>query len=101
MGFQGGSWWVYFRSSYDQPHVTWALIKRVFRFAQPYQWKIAAMLLTILVTTGVSLLTPLIFRDLIDYTLPFRDISRLNLLAIALVLIPTIIGLIRVWERKL
>jgi len=59
------------------------------------------MLLTILFVTGLGLLTPLIFRDLIDQTLPSRNITRLNLLALALVLIPLLTGLIQVVERRL
>ena len=42
------------------------------------------------------LITPLIFRDLIDRTLPAGDAPRLNRLALAMVLVPVISGLIHV-----
>lgn len=101
MGFGGGSWFVYFHGSDDKPQVTWNLLKRVMGYARPYGWRIAATLLTILLTTGLGLLTPLILRDLIDRTLPNGDTERLNLLALALILIPLLNGIIGVFERRL
>jgi ATP-binding cassette subfamily B protein len=59
------------------------------------------MLLAILASTGLALLRPLILRDLLDRTLPNRDIARLNLLALALIGIPAVSGLIGIGERRL
>ena len=75
----------------SKPEITWALVKRVLRYAIPFRGQIAASLLLILITSGLGLLTPLIFRDLIDYTLPAGDIARLNLLALALILMAAMI----------
>ncbi len=99
----GGGWNVYMHGGDDdqKPHVTWALLKRVLAYARPYTSGIAILLLFILVTTGLGLLTPLIFRDLIDHALPDGDANRLNILALGLVLIPIISGLIRVVQRKI
>ena len=68
----GGGWWVHMRDNADgeKPQVTWALLKRVLSYARPYRWHIVGLLVTILITTGLGLLTPLIFRDLIDNALP-------------------------------
>ena len=85
----------------EKPRVSWALLRRVLGYARPYRAHIAAMLAAILLTTGLGLLTPLILRDLIDYTLPAGDPARLNMLALALVLIPVISGVIGVFQRKL
>lgn len=79
----------------------WRMLKRALSYAYPYRWKILLLLLIILVTTGLGLLQPLIFRDLIDNTLPNRDMTRLNILAIGLLLIPLVGGVIRVFQRKL
>lgn len=102
-GGGGGGWSVYMHRSDDdqKPHLTWALLKRVLSYAQPYTVGIALLLLFILMTTGLGLLTPLIFRDLIDHALPDKDSARLNILALGLVLIPIISGLIRVVQRKI
>ncbi len=97
-----GGWFAYFRADDNKkPQVTWPLLKRVLTYARPYRGRIALMLVAILVTTGLGLLTPLVLRDLIDHTLPNRDISRLNLLALALVLIPVLTGAINVFQRKI
>ena len=101
MGFHGG-WRSYLHGDEDRSHpVSWALLRRVLSYANPYRRRIALLLLTILAVTGLDLLTPLIFRDLIDNTLPAGDEKRLNLLALGLVLIPIFSGVIRVLQRWL
>lgn len=99
--FHGGGWWRYLDSEVDRPKVTRHLILRVLAYARPYRRHILFLLGTILITTVLGLLTPLIFRDLIDNTLPNRDSERLNLLAIGLVAIPVIVGGIRIVQRRL
>ncbi|MFW5709315.1 MAG: ABC transporter ATP-binding protein [Chloroflexota bacterium] len=99
-----GGWFAYMRGDEEtdvSSHVTWQLIKRVFNYAKPYRLHIYTLLILILLTTGLGLITPLIFRDLIDYTLPNDDAQRLNILALGLVLIPVITGLLRVIQRRL
>src|SRR5262249_57698570 len=85
----------------EKPHGAGPLLRRVRGSAWPYRWLIAGMLLAILASTGLGLLRPLILRDLIDRTLPNRDVTRLNLLALALIGIPALSGLIGVCERRL
>ena len=59
------------------------------------------MLILTLVTTALSLLTPLIMRDLIDRTLPERNVSRLIMLIVGLLTIPLLTGALNVWQRQL
>lgn len=101
--FHGGGWYTYIwgEGGDKRPKVTRALLLRVLDYARPYRLHIAAMLLLILLTTALGMLTPLIFRDLIDYTLPNGDTGRLNLLAFGLIAIPLITGLIRVVQRRI
>lgn len=54
----------------ETPRITWPLLMRVLRYARPYRWLMVAMLALILASTGLSLLSPLIMRDLIDRTIP-------------------------------
>jgi len=97
-----GSWWTIFRDSdTPPPQVTWALLRRVLAFARPYRAHIVGMFACILLTTGLGLLSPLIFRELIDHVLPQGDFARLNLLALALIAIPFADGVIGVIQRKL
>ncbi|HEY4692761.1 MAG TPA: ABC transporter ATP-binding protein [Bellilinea sp.] len=85
----------------EKPKITRHLIRRVLNYARPYRWLLVGMLSLILATTGLSLLTPLILRDLIDNTIPGKDTQRLILLALALLLIPTLNGLLNVIQRRL
>lgn len=97
------NWWSYLNSddSNKLQNISWAALQRVLTYARPYQWKMVVLLLTILLTTGLGLITPLIFRDLIDGALvPPGDPARLNLLAVGLIAIPVISGVIRVFQRR-
>jgi ATP-binding cassette subfamily B protein len=97
----GGGWFGFMHAPEEKPRVTWRLLRRVLGYSRAYRWHIAAMLVLILLTTGLTLLTPLVLRDLIDNTLPNRDLNRLLWLAGALLLIPAANGAIHVWQRRL
>jgi ATP-binding cassette, subfamily B, bacterial len=85
----------------EKPKVTRGLLKRVWAYAHPYRWWILGMLVITLATTGLGLLTPLILRDLIDYTLPNHDLHRLFGLLAALVTIPFLTGGLNVVLRQI
>jgi ATP-binding cassette subfamily B protein len=97
----GYGWFSYLRSGDQKPKVTRELLLRVLAYAKPYWWHIGGMLVTILLSTGLSLITPLIFRQLIDKVLPSKDLNRLTLLAVALFLVPILNGGISVIQRRL
>ena len=101
MGFHGGGWFSFLSSIEEKPKITLDLLRRVLGYSKPYRWKLVSMLGLILFTTGLSLLTPLILRDLIDRTIPSGNLSRLILLAISLLLIPIVGGAIGVIQRRL
>ena len=100
MGFHH-SWMSFASASEEKPKVTLGLMRRVLTYAAPYRWQIVGMLLLILVDTALTLLMPLVIRDLIDRTIPSGDINRLVLLALALLLIPGLRGGISVIQRRL
>ncbi len=83
-----------------KPKITWGLLKRVWGNAHPYRWWIQGMLLMTLASTGLGLLTPLILRQLIDKTLPDKDLHSLLWLTIALVMIPLLTGVLSVFLRQ-
>ena len=105
MGMHGGGggmgWHSYIRGTDEKPKVTWALMKRVLTYARPYRWELVGMLLTILFTTGLGLLTPLIFRAMIDKVIPTGNIPLLVELALALLLIPAFSGVANIIQRRL
>ena len=97
----GGGWFGYLRATDEKPKVTWVLLKRVLRYARPYRWHIVGMLVLILITTGTSLLMPLIFHRMIDVTIPTGDIPQLVMLSLALLSIPALNGIVNVFQRQL
>ncbi|MEJ2750039.1 MAG: ABC transporter transmembrane domain-containing protein, partial [Anaerolineae bacterium] len=103
MGFHGGGWFAYIRhdEAQDRPAITKDLLVRVWGFARPYQLRIVGLLLTILLISGISLISPLLFRDLIDNAIPNGNRTRLNWLALGMVAIPLLNGVIGVWQRQL
>jgi ATP-binding cassette subfamily B protein len=84
----------------EKPKITRQLLRRVMKYALPYRRLIVAVLLLILAAMGLSLLTPMIMRDLIDKTIPAKDVGRLTLLALALLLIPAMNSIIQVVQRR-
>jgi ATP-binding cassette subfamily B protein len=95
-----GGWRSVINAPDEKPRVTLDLLKRVMQYAAPYRWHIVGMLLLILLSTGLSLLNPLIMRDLIDKTIPSRDITRLIWLSAALLSLPMVGGAISVINRR-
>ena len=85
----------------EKPKVTWGLLRRVLGYARPYRGWIIGMLVITLVTTGLSMLNPLILRDMIDRTLPTRNVPRLIVLVIGLLTIPLLNGALSVFQRQL
>jgi ATP-binding cassette subfamily B protein len=99
--FHGGGWGVYMRSSDEKPKVTRELLIRVLKYARPYWWHIMGMLVMILLSTGVGLVSPLIFRTMIDKVLPSKNLNQLMMLALALLILPILNGGISVIQRRL
>ncbi|PKO01545.1 MAG: ABC transporter [Chloroflexi bacterium HGW-Chloroflexi-5] len=83
------------------PHVSLSLLKRVFTYAKPYMWHLVGMLTLIMIGTGLSLLSPMVVRQLIDKTIPAADIKGLIWLAAALFLIPVVNSALNVIQRRL
>ena len=103
MGFNGGGWWAYFShdEEQDRPSVDRSLLSRVWVYARPYRLKVAGLLVTILIISGLSLIPPLLFRELIDAALPEENVRQLTFLALGMVLIPLINGFVGVLQRRL
>ncbi len=100
---RGGGWGRYWHGAEDKPklQVSRRLLFRVLQYARPYWLHIAGMLLTITVGALLGLISPLIFREIIDVALPQKDIPKLNALALGLVIIPLIRSGVRIVQRKL
>jgi len=98
-----GGWWSYlsYDEERDRPQVSLALLQRVWGYAKPYRLKTVGLLVTIFVITGLSLIPPLLYRDLIDNALPNQDVTRLIWLTLAMIGIPIINAFIGLGQRYL
>ncbi len=101
MTFHGSSWWSVLHAPEEKPRLTRGLLRRVAHYAYPYRWRIGLMLFLILAASGLTLLTPLILRQLIDHTLPNGDLPGLGVLVLALLIIPLAGGGLNVLQRRL
>ena len=103
MGFHGGGWWAFLShdEEQDRPVVTRELLKRVWDFARPYTRHVLLLLVSIILTTAITLVSPLLMRALIDDAIPNGNTRLLNLLAIGLIAVPVLNGLVGVWQRDL
>jgi len=101
--WHGGGWWSYIRydEERDRPQISLALLQRVWRYAQPYRLKTAGLLVTIFAITGLSLIPPLLYRDLIDNALPNKDVTRLVWLTLGMIGIPIVNAFIGLGQRYL
>jgi len=98
----GGGWMSYVHGESKRPPITWPLLRRVLAYARPYRWLLVGMLACILLTTALSILSPLILRQLIDVALqPPGDPEQLNVLALLLIAVPIVSGFISVVQRRL
>jgi ATP-binding cassette subfamily B protein len=97
----GGGWFMAMRSGDQKPKVTRELLLRVLSYARPYWKGISGMLVLILISTGISLVSPLIFRTMIDQVLPQKDLQKLIWLALALLVLPILNGGVAVVQRQL
>ncbi|MCJ7726056.1 MAG: ABC transporter ATP-binding protein, partial [Acidimicrobiia bacterium] len=97
----GAGWWSYLRydEEQDRPSVDRALLSRVVGYARPYWGLLATVLVTIVVITAVSLLPPLLMRDLLDRAIPDKNLGRVTFLGLAMVAVPLVNGIIGVLQR--
>ncbi len=99
----GTGWWTYVRydEERDRPRMSWALFRRVGGYAKPYRLKVLGLLATIFAITGLSLIPPLLYRDLIDNAVANGNGTRLNWLALGMIGVPLLSAVIGVGQRYL
>ena len=97
----GTGWWTYIKydDKRDRLKISSRLLQRVWLYARPYRWKILGLLATIFTITGLSLLPPLLLRDLIDNAIANRNPDRINILAIGMIAVPLLSAAIGFWQR--
>ena len=81
-------------------HVDRASLRRAWGFARPYWGKLIAYLLVIITTSVVAVVPPLVFKRLIDHSIPHHDLHEVTLLfgvAVFLALLQTGLSLLGRW----
>lgn len=96
-----GGWWSYVRydEEQDRPQLNRALLRRVLAYGAPYRREIVVVLGTIIVISVLSLVPPLLIRNLLDDAIPAKDLGRVTLLGIGMVLVPLFNGAFGVLQR--
>lgn len=98
----GSGWFNFMRGGDDKPSkITRELLLRVLGYARPYRWHLAGMLTLILCNAILSLISPLLYRHLIDDVLPSRSLDQLGGIALALFTLPLISGGLGIVQRRL
>ncbi len=99
--FHSGGWWSYLR--YDEetgrPRLSRGLLRRVAGYGRPYIGLLSIVLGTILVISLLTLVPPLLLRDLIDVAIETEDLRRVTLLGLGMVAVPLLSGIFGVAQR--
>jgi len=95
------NWRSYINASEEKPQLSWALVMRVLTYARPYRWMLIGSLVSIMIYTGVALLSPLILRYIIDHAIPDKNVHDLILAALGLLLLPIVSGIFQIITRRL
>ena len=76
-------------------------LRRIAAFFRPYRLAVAAVLVTIVVTSLLGIINPYLLKLLIDEALPQRDFGLLNLFVGLMIVVPIVSGLIGVGQTYL
>ncbi len=103
MNFHAAGWFrtIYSSTSSENQKLDWKLLRRVFAYSHPYRRRIALMFVTIVISSFLGLVAPLILREIIDNALPERDLGLLTLLSVLLVVAPLVNAAVLVIQRWL
>ena len=72
----------------------------MFGYGRPYKWLLVGVLVTILAVSVLSVIPPLLIRELVDRAIPEADIGRLTLLGVGMVAVPLVnvsVGTLQRW----
>ena len=97
-----GGWFTYLSADEDAepPKLDRALLRRVFEYGRPYRLLLVGVLATIFVISILSVIPPVLSRQLVDVAIPQGDIQLLTLLGAAMIVVPfanALIGGIQRW----
>lgn len=83
----------------QRPDIDRALLKRVWQYGKPYRRQLIGVISTVLITSWLAVIPPLLIRRLIDEALPQKDLRLLTLLGLGTVGLPLVSSLIGILQR--
>jgi ATP-binding cassette, subfamily B, bacterial len=97
----GNGWWSYVRydENQDRPQLNRELLRRVLRYGLAYKKEMVIALVTIVIISLASLVPPLLVGDLIDNAIPSKNLGRVSVLGVGMVLVPLLNGGFGVLQR--
>ena len=97
------SWGAVLSSDENQepPELTKDVLLRIWSYAHPYWTLILGSLVIILITTAIGLVSPQLFRLMIDDAIPNGNSQLITLLALGMMAVPLVTGAIGVFQRRL
>ena len=81
------------------PEFNRALLRRVFAYGRPYRWALFGVLITIFIISGLTVVPPLLVRELVDRAIPQADLGLLTLLGAGMVAVPLVNALVGIAQR--
>ena len=101
-GMQGSGMAAYLEDQKKRGRKTDAqTVRRVVQSFAPYKWQVVFVLLAILLTTSLGLVNPLMIARIFDDAIGKRDLQKLVLYVLIMLVTPVVTGLIGVWQTYL
>ncbi|MBV9047311.1 MAG: ABC transporter ATP-binding protein [Solirubrobacterales bacterium] len=72
--------------------------RRILRLFKPYRWRLAAVLLLIVFSAGLSMLSPFLLRDVLDEGIFKHNTTLLTELVLAMIAIAIVTAVFSVWQ---
>lgn len=94
----------FYRETDEKPHITKELILRILKNFKAYKGLLAAVVVTVLISSVLGLVTPIITKNIIDVALPQKNISLLLtyiILAFASIIVANLISVLQSYLNTL
>ena len=73
-------------------------VRRIAGFFRPYRWQVLLVMVSIIVTSVLGVVSPILLKVLLDVAIPEQDFFLLNVIVVAMIAIPVISGFIGVGQ---
>ena len=69
-------------------------VRRIGGFFRPYRWQVVLVVVSIMATSLLGVVNPFLLRAVLDVAIPDEDLFLLNVLVLAMIVVPIVSGLI-------